>query len=85
MKDLLGTDVRQTAEAKAEIRRQVEALKMNKLVDPTQSLFNSPIILVKTSNEYFRMCIDFRKVNQATFPQFQPLVSINELVDVFGE
>ena len=76
---------RQTAEAKAEIQRQVEALKRNKLVEPTQSLFNSPIILVKKSNGSFRMCIDFRKVNQATFPQFQPLVSINELVDVFGE
>ena len=31
------------------------------------------------------MSIDFRKVNQATFPQFQSLVSINELFDVFGE
>ena len=31
------------------------------------------------------MCIDFRKVIQATFPQFQLLVSINEIVDVFGE
>ena len=75
---------RQTAEEKAEIRHQVESLKKNKLVEPTQSLFNSPIILVKKSNGSFRMCIDFRKVNQATFPQFQPLVSINEIVDVFG-
>ena len=76
---------RQTAEAKAEIRRQVESLKKNKLVEPTQSLFNSPIILVKKSNWSFRMCKDFMKVNQATFPQFQPLLSINEIVDVFGE
>ena len=76
---------RQTAEAKTDIRRQVESLKKNKLVEPTQSLFNSPIILVKKSNGYFRMCIDFKKVNQATFLQFQPLVSINEIVDVFGE
>ena len=74
----------QTAEAKAEIRRQVESLKKNKLVELTQSLFNSPIILVKKSNGSFRMCIDFKKVNQATFSQFQPLVSINEIVDVFG-
>ena len=76
---------RQTAEAKAEIRRQIESLKRNKLVEPTQTLFNSSIILLKKSNGSFRMCIDFRKVNQATFPQFQPLVSINEIVNVFGE
>ena len=44
---------RQTVEANAEIRRQVEALKRNKLVEPTQALFNSPIILVKKSNGSF--------------------------------
>ena len=38
---------RQTPETKAEIRRQVEALKKNGLVEPTQSLWNSPILLVK--------------------------------------
>ena len=31
------------------------------------------------------MCIDFRKLNQVTFPQYQPLVSVTEVVDVFGE
>ena len=76
---------RQTAEANAEIRRQVEALKRNKLVDPTQSLFNSPIILVEKSNGSFRMRIDFRKVNHATFSQFQQLVLINEIADDFVE
>ena len=30
------------------------------------------------------MCIDFRKVNQVTAPQYQPLVSVAEVVDVFG-
>ena len=31
------------------------------------------------------MCIDLRKVNQVTFPQYQPHVSVTEVVDVFGE
>ena len=76
---------RQTPEAKAEIRRQVEALKMNGLVEPTQSLWNSPILLVKNANGSYTMCIDFGKVNQMTSPQYQPLVSVAEVVDAFGE
>ena len=76
---------RQTTEAKAEIRRQVEALRKNGLVEPTQSLWNSLIVLVKKPNGSFRKCIDFRKVNKVTFPQYQPLVSVAEVVDVFGE
>ena len=31
------------------------------------------------------MCIDFRKEIQVTSPQYQPLVSVAEVVDVFGE
>ena len=77
---------RQTPEAKAEIQRQVEALnKKNVLVEPTQSLWDSPILLVKKANGSYRMCIDFRKVNQVTSPQYQPLVLVAEVVDVFGE
>ena len=76
---------RQTPEAKAEIRRQVEALKKNGLVEPTQSLWNSPILLMKKANGIYRMCIDFRKVNQVTSPQYQTLVSIAKVVDGFWE
>ena len=76
---------RQTPEAKAEIRRQVDALQKNGLVEPTQSLWNSPILFLRKANGSYRMCIDFRKVNEVTFPQYQPLVSVTELVDVFGE
>ena len=37
------------------------------------------------ANGSYRMCIYFRKVNQGTFPQYQSLVSVTEVVDVFGE
>ena len=74
-----------TPEAKAETRRQIDALEKNGLVEPTQSLWNSPILLVRKANGSYRMCIDFRKVNQVTFPQYQPLVSVTEVVDAFGE
>ena len=76
---------RQTSGAQAEIRLQVEALKKNDLVEPTQSLWNSPILLVKKANGSYKMCIDFRKVNQVTSKQYQPLVSVAEVVYVFGE
>ena len=57
----------------------------NGLVEPTQSLWNSPILLVKMANGSYSICIDFRKVNQVTSSQYQPLVSVEEVVDVLGK
>ena len=74
---------RQTPDAKAEIHHQVEALKTNGLVEPMQSLWNSPSLLVKKTNGSYRMCINFRKVNQVTSPQYYPLVSVAKVVNVF--
>ena len=46
---------KQTPEAKAEIRRQIDALKKNGLVEPTQSLWKSPILLVRKVNGSYRI------------------------------
>ena len=49
---------RQTPEAKAEIRRKVEVLLINKIIQPSVSLWSSPIVLVIKPNGTFRFCID---------------------------
>ena len=40
---------------------------------------------MKKANGSYRMCNVCREVNQVTSPQHQPLVSVAEVVDVFGE
>ena len=55
---------RQTPEAKAEIRRQMEVLLKNNIIQPSVSLWSSPIVLVRKSNGTFRFCIDYRSVNK---------------------
>ena len=74
---------RRNPEAKAEIRRQVEVLLKNNIIQPSVSLWSSPIVLVKKPNGTFRFCIDYRSVNKQSKLIFHHLVTLPEVVDVF--
>lgn len=73
---------------KDEIKRQVEKLIKNDLIEPSNSSYNSPIILVpKKSSEKqksWRMCIDYRKVNKNLIPDRFPLPRIDDILDNLG-
>ncbi len=73
---------------KQEIERQVSKLLDNSLVEPSQSAYNSPVVLVPKKSENnekrFRMCIDYRQVNKKLIPDKFPLPRIDEVLDGLG-
>lgn len=73
---------------KEEISRQVKNLLQNDLIEPTQSCYNSPIILVpkKSTNgeKRWRMCIDYRLLNKKLVADKFPLPRIDEILDELG-
>lgn len=73
---------------KAEIEKQVINLLDNEAIEPSISAYNSPIILVpkKSTNgeKKFRMCIDYRKLNQKLIPDKHPLPRIDEVLEGLG-
>lgn len=73
---------------KEEIDKQVTKLINNDLIEPSQSAYNSPIILVpkkSTNNEKkWRMCIDYRMLNRKLIPDKFPLPRIDEILDQLG-
>lgn len=73
---------------KEEINKQVQTLLDNKLIEPSQSNFNSPIILVPKKspdgNKKWRMCIDFRMVNKKLVADKFPLPRIDDILDSLG-
>ncbi|GFS75889.1 hypothetical protein TNCV_4665451 [Trichonephila clavipes] len=68
--------------------RQIEILKSEvnkmlelKIIEPGESDFTYPLILVEAQENEARSCIDYRRFNKVTRTQFFPLPNIEELLE----
>lgn len=66
---------------KAEIERQVKEMLQNRIIQEITSMFASPIILVKNKDGSWRMCVDYRRLNEITIKNKYPIPLIDELLD----
>ena len=71
--------------ARQEIARQIKEMAANDIIEPTMSMWSSPVILVKKphSNE-LRFTVDYRRLNSISKPQFFPLPTLDEMRDTFA-
>ena len=72
--------------ANEEVDKQVKKMLNNDIIEESKSPWCSPIILVKKKAKEnckpeFRLCIDFKKLNQVTIKDSYPLPRIDETVD----
>ena len=51
------------------------------MIEPSYSKLSSPIVLVPKPNGKWRLCIDYRKVNDATIKDSYSLPNIDEIFD----
>ena len=63
------------------INLEVDKMLNLGVIEPSKSPWSSPIVMVKKSNNEYRFCIDFRKVNQVTKKDAYPLPYINSILD----
>ena len=66
------------------ICKEVEYMLKNRIVEPSQSQWSSPCVLVPKPNGSFRFCTDFRKVNSVTKPACHPLPRVDDCIDQTG-
>lgn len=72
---------RYAPQLKTEIERQVAEMFDSGVVQPSNSAFSSPIILVKKKDETWRMVVDYRHFNALTIKSKYPVPVIDELLD----
>src|SRR5262249_9047371 len=65
----------------AELKKQLQELLDKGLIRPSISPWGAPVLFVKKKDGSFRMCIDYRKLNQVTVKNKYPLPRINDLFD----
>lgn len=71
-----------------EINNQVNKMLHDKIIQPSISPFNSPILLVpkksNTDEKKWRLVVDFRQLNKQIIPDKFPLPRIDEILDHIG-
>ena len=66
------------------LQDEVKYLLENDFIEPSQSNYSSPCILVLKSNGTYRMCTDYHKVNSVTKTDSFPIPRIDDCIDKVG-
>jgi len=76
---------RASPEHRAEIRRQVRDLLEAGLISPADGEYASPLVLVKKKTGEYRMCVDYRMLNERTIRDVYTLPRISDALDLLSK
>jgi len=68
-------------EQKNAIEKMIQEMLNVRIVRNSQSSYASPIVLVKKADGTWRLCVDYRALNQRTIKDEYPIRLIDELLD----
>ena len=68
-----------------EVREHVEQLLAEGLVDPSNSPWAAPIVVVRKPDGAIRLCVDYRKLNAVTVRDAFPIPRIDDAIDNMGD
>ncbi|MBJ4413840.1 hypothetical protein JGE26_25215, partial [Salmonella enterica subsp. enterica serovar London] len=63
-----------------EMQRQTREMLEQGIIEPSNSGWSSPVVMVRKENGSLRFCIDYRKVNAVTQPDAYPLPYMQDIL-----
>lgn len=67
------------------LQSEIQYMLKNDLIEPSESPWSSPVILVPKPDGSFRVCIDFRAVNKCTKSDSHPIPRVEDCIDKMGQ
>jgi hypothetical protein len=72
-----------------EVNNQTQQMLEDKIIQPRQSPWNFPILIIpkkldSSGKRKWRMCVDFRKLNDVNIGESFPLPNIQDILDKLG-
>lgn len=63
------------------VDKMIEELLKNDIIQPSESPWNAPIVIVAKKNGDIRLCVDYRKLNAVTKRTVYPIPATSQLLD----
>ena len=67
-----------------EVARQLETMQKAGVIQPSQSPWSSPVVMVRKKDGSQRFCVDYRALNAVTKVDTYPLPRVDDLLDRLG-
>ncbi|GFX71521.1 hypothetical protein TNCV_2695091 [Trichonephila clavipes] len=62
------------------LRKEIEDLLEKDIIEKCESPYGAPVVLIPKPNNQFRLCIDYRKLNEVTVSDTYPLPRMDDLL-----
>jgi hypothetical protein len=67
------------------VKEEVQAMKKLNVIEPAASPYNAPVVLVRKKDGKVRFCVDYRRLNDVTVFDAEPLPDVEHLFSGLGQ
>ena len=75
---------RMNPEKTALVDKEIQYMLQNGLIKHSNSPWSSPVVLVKKDHDQYRLCFDYRKLNNVSKPDNYPIPRVDDCIDAVG-
>ena len=70
---------------KEAVEKEIEIWLKEGIVEPPNSEWASPMVIIKKKDDTIRLCVDYRKLNAMTQVDAYPMPQIDDILDQVGQ